>query len=131
MTDIGAIAETGSLLGTGSEFEGKLAFLGTVRVEGRFRGEIRSDDTLVVADGGDVSGKLDVGSLIVAGGVVRAEVVARRVVELHPGGRLVGTVTTPSFQIVKGAVFEGTCRMPDDPNEEPPEPPADDPPPAG
>jgi len=119
MIDDGTTAETGSLLGAGSEFEGKLAFLGTVRVEGRFQGEIRSDDTLVVAHGGDVSGKLDVGTLIVAGGVVRAEVLARRVVELHPGGRLIGTVTTPSFQIEKGAVFEGTCRMPDDPPGEP------------
>jgi cytoskeletal protein CcmA (bactofilin family) len=114
MTDDGTAAETGSLLGAGSEFEGKLAFLGTVRVEGRFQGEIRSDDTLVVAAGGDVRGKLDVGTLIVAGGVVRAEVLARRVVELHPGGRLVGTVTTPSFQIEKGGVFEGACRMPDE-----------------
>jgi cytoskeletal protein CcmA (bactofilin family) len=119
MTETAKGTETGSLLGAGSEFEGKLSFLGTVRVEGRFQGEVRSDGTLVVAAGGDVSGRLDVDTLIIAGGVVRAEVLARRMAEIHPGGRLVGTVTTPSFQIEKGAIFEGTCLMPDEPQGEP------------
>jgi len=115
MTDRDMAEDGGSLLGPDSEFEGKLAFLGTVRVEGRFQGEVRSDGTLVVAAGGDVRGEIDVGTLIVAGGAVRADVTARKVVELHPGGRLAGTVTTPELQIEKGAVFDGTCRMPDDP----------------
>ena len=102
---------TGSLLGTGSEFEGKLTFFGTVRIEGRFEGEIRSDETLVVADGGEVRGQIDVGVLIVTGGRVDAQVRAREGVELHPPGRLHGVVTTPSFLIDKGAIFEGECHM--------------------
>lgn len=118
MTEPDMAVNAGSLLGPDSEFEGKLAFLGTVRVEGRFSGEVRSEGTLVVAAGGDVGGEIDVGRLIVAGGVARAEVTAREFVEIHPGGRLIGTVTTPSLQIEKGAVFDGTCRMPDEPERE-------------
>jgi cytoskeletal protein CcmA (bactofilin family) len=106
--------DTGSLLGRGSEFRGKLTFLGTVRIEGRFDGEIRSDDTLVVAGEGEVRGKLDVGTLIVTGGLVEAEVTARTCVELHPPGRLTGEVRTPSFQIERGASFQGQCVMPED-----------------
>lgn len=106
--------EMGSLLGQGSEFEGKLTFFGIVRIEGTFTGEIRSADTLVVAAGGEVRGKIDVGSLIVTGGLVEAEVTAHQVVELHPAGRLVGEVRTPSFQIEKGAVFQGQSLMPED-----------------
>ena len=114
--------DTGSLLGQGSEFEGKLTFLGMVRIEGRFSGEIRSTDTLVVAAGGEVRGKLDVGTLIVTGGLVEAEVTAHQGVELHPAGRLIGEVRTPSFQIEKGAVFQGQSQMP----EEEPEPEVDE-----
>jgi len=106
--------DLGSLLGRGSEFSGKLSFLGTVRIEGKFEGEIRSDDTLVVAGGGEVRGKLDVGTLIVTGGLVEAEVNARDCVELHPPGRLTGQVNTPSFQIERGALFQGQCVMPED-----------------
>ena len=105
----------GSLLGQGSEFSGKLTFFGTVRVEGRMEGEIFSDDTLVVASGGEVSGTIDVGELIITGGVVRANVKAKKSVEIHPGGRLTGEVTAPVFQIERGAVFQGTSSMPDDP----------------
>lgn len=106
--------DTGSLLGRGSEFSGKLSFFGTVRIEGKFDGEILSDDTLVVASGGEVRGKLDVGTLIVTGGLVEAEVNARTCVELHPPGRLTGEVKTPSFQIERGALFQGQCAMPEE-----------------
>ena len=122
-------SDTGSLLGADSEFTGKLTFMGTVRIEGRFEGEILSDDTLVVAAGGEVHGKLDVGTLIVTGGLVEAEVTARRCVELHPPGRLTGEVRTPSFQIERGALFQGQCVMPEEElaagaeNDEPPPPP--------
>jgi cytoskeletal protein CcmA (bactofilin family) len=104
-------AETGSLLGRGSGFEGKLTFLGTVHIEGSFEGEISSEETLVVAAGGELRGKVEVGTLIVTGGLVEAEVVASRAVELHPPGELRGTVRTPSFEIEKGAVFAGNCEM--------------------
>ena len=43
---------TGSILGKGTDFKGKLTFFGTVRIEGRMEGEIQSEDTLVVAPGG-------------------------------------------------------------------------------
>lgn len=104
--------DTGSLLGKGSEFQGKLTFMGTVRIEGTFEGEVLSDDTLVVADGGVVRGKVDVDTLIITGGLVEAEVTARSTVELYPPGKLNGHVVTPSFQIEKGAVFLGQCVMP-------------------
>ena len=111
--------ESGSLLGDGSFFSGKLTFIGTVRIEGRIEGEILSDDTLVVADGGEVRGSVDVGTLIVTGGLVDATVNAKVAVEIHPGGTLHGEVTSPVFQIERGAIFRGQSRMPEElPNED-------------
>ncbi|MBN2716803.1 MAG: polymer-forming cytoskeletal protein [Deltaproteobacteria bacterium] len=103
--------EVGSLLGKGATFSGKLTFFGTVRIEGEFEGEVISDDTLVVAKGGRVRGMVNVGQLVVAGGVVEADVVARESVEILPEGKIVGEVTTPSFQIEKGGIFMGTSKM--------------------
>ena len=114
--------EIGTLIGSGCEFNGKLTFIGTVRVEGRFEGEIFSEDTLVVADGADVRGSLKVGTLIVTGGVVDASVEAARLVELHPPGCLKGEIRTPSFQIEKGAQFQGNCIMTEAPDSSPTEP---------
>lgn len=106
--------DTGSLLGQGSAFNGKLTFIGTVRIEGRMDGEILSDDTLVVADGGEVRGVVNVGTLVVTGGLVEADVFAKDAVEIHPGGRVIGEVTSPVFQIERGAFFQGQSRMPED-----------------
>ncbi len=111
---VGNKLDTGSLLGNGSAFNGKLTFLGTVRIEGKMEGEIYSDDTLVVADGGEVSGVIRVGTLIVTGGVVEATVIAKNAVEIHPGGRVIGEVTSPVFQIERGAFFQGRSHMPED-----------------
>src|SRR5262249_28670088 len=38
----------------GSEFEGKLTFKDTVRIDGSFRGEISSENTLVVGESGEI-----------------------------------------------------------------------------
>jgi cytoskeletal protein CcmA (bactofilin family) len=111
MTD--AHVETGSLLGKDSEFNGKLTFLGTVRIEGRFEGEVLAEGTLVVATGGCVRGRVEVGTLIVTGGLVEAHVVAHQAVELAPPGQLVGDVVTPAFHIERGAVFRGRSLMPE------------------
>ncbi len=106
--------DTSSLLGRGSDFKGKLTFFGTVRIEGRIDGEILSEDTLVVAPGGEVYGTVDVGTLIVTGGLVKANVRAKKAVEIHPNGQLIGEVETPVFQIERGAVFRGNSTMPED-----------------
>lgn len=105
--------DLGSLLGQGSEFTGKLTFLGTVRIEGKIEGEIYSDDTLVVADGGEVRGRINVGTLVVTGGLVEATINAAKAVEIHPGGHVRGEVIAPEFQIERGAVFQGTSAMPE------------------
>ena len=110
--------ESGSLLGDGSFFSGKLTFKGTVRIEGQIEGEILSDDTLVVADGGEVRGNINVGTLIVTGGLVDATVFAKDAVEIHPGGTLHGEVTAPVFQIERGAIFRGQSRMPEEMSDE-------------
>ncbi|MCP4600646.1 MAG: polymer-forming cytoskeletal protein [Proteobacteria bacterium] len=104
--------DTSSLLGRGSDFVGKLTFFGTVRIEGHIEGEILSDDTLVVAPGGEVRGTVNVGTLIVTGGLVEANITAKQAVEIHPDGRLIGEVTSPVFQIERGAIFQGNCSMP-------------------
>ncbi|HEU4536009.1 MAG TPA: polymer-forming cytoskeletal protein [Polyangiaceae bacterium] len=103
--------ELNALLGRGTRFEGKLHFEGRVRIDGIFRGEIRSDDTLVVGEGAEVEGEVDVATVIVKGGVMRANVRARRSIELHVPARVSGSLHAPEIMLGKGVQFEGSCRM--------------------
>ena len=99
-----------TLLGKGSEFDGKLTFEGTVRVDGKLSGEIFSEDVLVVGEGAQVSAEIDVGVIIVEGNVT-GNIKAKRAVELHAPARVRGNIETPSLYIDKGVMFEGSCKM--------------------
>jgi cytoskeletal protein CcmA (bactofilin family) len=104
------MGEITTLLGRGASFEGKLTFEGTVRIDGRFKGEVFSDDTLVIGEGAIVEAEIDIGEIIIQGTVV-GNIRAKRGVEIHAPGRVRGDITTPSLQIDKGVIFEGRAYM--------------------
>lgn len=105
-----ALGEITTLLGRGAAFEGKLTFEGTVRIDGRFRGEVFSDDTLVIGEGALVEAEIDIGDIIIQGTVV-GNIKAKRSIEIHAPGRVKGDIHTPSLQIDKGVIFEGRSFM--------------------
>jgi cytoskeletal protein CcmA (bactofilin family) len=104
-------SEITALLGRGTQFEGKLYFEGRVRIDGVFRGEILSDDTLVIGDGAEVHAEIDVATVIVRGGIVRGNIRAKTAIELHAPGKMVGNLQSPSLFIDRGVEFQGNCRM--------------------
>jgi cytoskeletal protein CcmA (bactofilin family) len=99
-----------TLLGRGSEFEGKLSFEGTVRVDGKLTGEIFTDDVLIIGEGAEVNAEINVGAIVVEG-TVHGNIHAKRSVEIRTPGRVRGNITTPSLFIEKGVIFDGTCQM--------------------
>ncbi len=99
-----------TLLGKGSEFEGKLSFEGQVRIDGRFSGQISTKDTLVVGEGARVNAEISAGHVIV-NGTVEGNIKATNMVELHPPARVKGSIEAPALSIDKGVIFEGTCKM--------------------
>jgi len=104
------MGEITTLLGRGATFEGKLTFDGTVRIDGRFKGEVFSDDTLVIGEGAVVEAEMEVGEVIIQGTVV-GNIKAARSIEIHAPGRVKGDLHTPILQIDKGVVFEGRSFM--------------------
>jgi cytoskeletal protein CcmA (bactofilin family) len=105
-----AASDVKAFLGKGSEFEGKLIFHDTVRIDGSFKGEIASKDTLIIGDGAVVKAEIEVGRAIVSGNV-EGSIMARERLEIHPPARVSGSIKTPKLIVVEGAIFEGNCRM--------------------
>lgn len=103
--------EITALLGRGTRFEGKLHFEGRVRVDGCFKGEIKSDDTLVIGDGAEVNAEIECATVIVRGGVVNGNIRAKTALEIHAPGKVVGNIHSPSIFIDRGVEFQGSCRM--------------------
>jgi cytoskeletal protein CcmA (bactofilin family) len=105
----------------GSEIEGTYTFRGTVMLNGKFKGEIQSSDTLIVGDKGVVDATIHAGTVVVSGEVV-GTVTATARLEIKRGGRLLGDVDAPVIVIEEGAVLEGHCRMTRSPSAESPAP---------
>ena len=70
-----------TLLGKGSEFEGKLTFEGQVRIDGKFTGQIFTKDTLVIGDGARVNAEINAGTVII-NGTVEGNITATQLIEL-------------------------------------------------
>jgi cytoskeletal protein CcmA (bactofilin family) len=103
-------SEVTTLLGRGSEFEGKLSFEGTVRIDGKLSGEIFTDDVLIIGEGAEVSAEINVGAVVIQGTVL-GNIQAKRSVEIRTPGRVRGNISTPSLFIEKGVIFDGNCQM--------------------
>lgn len=99
-----------ALLGRGSEFDGKLSFEGTVRIDGTFSGEITTSDTLLIGESAKVTAEIKCGSVVISGEVT-GNIHATQGVEMHRPARVNGDVTSPSLMIEKGVAFEGHSRM--------------------
>ncbi len=98
------------LLGEGAEFEGKLTFQGTVRIDAKFKGSIFTNDVLVVGEHAKIDADITCGTVIVYG-EVNGNIKAKTAVELHHPAKLRGNVESPSLAIDKGVVFQGESKM--------------------
>ena len=94
----------------GSQIEGTCTFSGTVMLNGAFKGEIASDDTLIIGDKGVINGSLRASSVLISGEVV-GNVIASRRVDLRGKARVCGDIEAPILVIEEGVLFEGQSRM--------------------
>jgi cytoskeletal protein CcmA (bactofilin family) len=106
------------LLGHGAEFEGKLTFAGTVRIDAKFKGSIMTNDVLVVGEHARIDADITCGTVIVHG-EVNGNIKAKSGVELRHPGKLRGNVESPSLVVEKGVVFHGESRQPGQEKEKP------------
>ena len=102
--------EINAFLGRDTEFEGKLAFTGAVRIDGRFQGEILTEGTLIVGESASIESDIHASHIIVSG-EIRGNIVADDRIEIHAPGKVYGNIHAPTVVIDEGVVFEGHCRM--------------------
>ena len=106
------LGEVNGFLGAGSRFQGDLTFRGAFRVDGDVEGATLRGEVLIVGEQGRVDSAISV-DILHAGGKVRGDITANRWAELLDSSRVTGTIRTPRLTIWRGAVFNGTCEMPD------------------
>lgn len=99
-----------AFLGPGSQFEGRMVFNEIVRLDGAFRGEIASNDTLIVGDTAEIQAEVTVGTLILSGRF-KGNIKAVTRVELRAPAQVEGTIETPALSVEDGVAFNGSVTM--------------------
>jgi len=99
-----------TFLGKDAEFEGKLKFYGTIRIDGHFKGEILGDGNLIIGEGAIIESDIQV-STVLNSGVIQGSVTADKKIEICAPGKVLGNIQAPSIIIGEGAIIEGNFRM--------------------
>ena len=97
-------------MGKDAIFNGSLTFEGTVRIDGRFEGQVVTEDTLIVGEAGRLIADINAGT-VVCKGRIEGNIIATQKVELHSTGQVVGAVKTPSLYVEVGGILDGQCDM--------------------
>lgn len=94
------------VIGEGSIFDGRFSVNGSILIEGKFTGDIRTDDHLIVGPSGKVRTDIVARRVTVAGTLI-GNIAASEEVTLLRTGKVLGNVTTPRLTVEPGVVAEG------------------------
>ena len=103
-------AEIKAYMGEDTIFNGLLNFTGTVRIDGKFEGQVITEDTLIIGETGHLTAEISAGTVICMG-YVEGTVMASQKIEIHSTSKVVGNIKSPALHIELGGVFDGTCDM--------------------
>jgi cytoskeletal protein CcmA (bactofilin family) len=94
----------------GVTMEGTLQVTGTFRVDGNVKGNIISEQTLILGENAKVEGQIE-GNRVVIAGRYDGVIFAKGRVEIQAKGVVTGEVHSPCLVIDPGGIFDGRCHM--------------------
>jgi cytoskeletal protein CcmA (bactofilin family) len=97
---------TNCIIGEGSIFDGRFYVNGSITIEGKFQGDIRTDDQLIVGPSGKVKTDIQARKVTVAGTLIGNILASEEVTLLHTG-KVLGNITTPKLSVEPGVITEG------------------------
>src|SRR5262245_11986891 len=98
-----------SVIDHGCIAQGRLSFVGTVAMNGKFHGELFSADTLFLGSEAEVEAEVQVNVGVIAG-QIRGNITGRERIEVGRTARIFGNIVTPILVLEEGAVFDGLCK---------------------
>ena len=102
------------------KFTGEVTFRSTLRIDGNFCGQVKSQGgTLIVSTGAQITqATIDVGVARI-NGTVEGDINASDEVTLGNTSNVTGNISTRALIVEKGALFNGSCHLNQDQDQEP------------
>jgi cytoskeletal protein CcmA (bactofilin family) len=106
----GSSEEWTGFIDQGVTLEGTLQVTGTFRIDGKVKGNIISEQTIILGDAAKVEGQIE-GNRVVISGRFDGVIFAKGRVEIQAKGVVTGEVHSPCMVIDPGGIFDGRCHM--------------------
>ena len=110
MSNIHRVEETNSAIGQNSKFEGKFAIKGSIRIDGKFEGDVLIVDKIIIGPKGKVRTNIRASSVVIEG-ILIGNIEAKNRVLLLPSSKILGDIKTPELIIQNGTILEGRCTI--------------------
>lgn len=94
------------VIGEGSIFDGRFYVNGSILIEGKFQGDIKTDDQLTVGPTGKVKTDIQARRVTIAGTLI-GNISATEEVNLLHTGKVLGNIITPKLIVEPGVITEG------------------------
>lgn len=99
-----------NFIGAGTYLEGNIETKGSLRIDGKVKGTVKSGDTLTVGSSGEIVGEVYVKNAVV-GGRIEGNVNIEQKLVLESTSSLSGNLRTSKLIIDEGAFFSGKSQM--------------------
>ncbi|HCS72645.1 MAG TPA: cell shape determination protein CcmA [Clostridiales bacterium] len=99
-----------TILGENFHIEGIVKASGSVRIQGRLKGEIEVDGNLVISESAVIEGSVRASNVHMSGKVI-GDLYADGQLKLTSSAKMLGDIKVDRFITDEGACFEGNCTM--------------------
>ncbi len=89
--------------------KGEIDTKGTLRIDGRFEGDVRAD-RVILGEKGAFEGNIHAQSVLI-GGTVKGMINASDSIEINTKGRVFGSISALKLIVLEGGILEGTAIM--------------------
>ena len=100
----------GTVVGANVKLQGTLRDTQDIIIYGQVEGEVISDETVTVEENASIKGPVNA-QVVLLSGTIKGALDAKEKLEIHPTGRLSGSVNTANLIIHSGAIFNGKSVM--------------------
>ena len=99
-----------TIVGQGASLEGNIVSAGSLRIDGKVKGQVTADGDVVVSPQSQVEADIKAENVSVAG-KFKGNIAVSGKVELARGGRVDGNITSKVLVVQEGGVFQGQSIM--------------------
>jgi cytoskeletal protein CcmA (bactofilin family) len=99
-----------TIVGQGATLEGNIVSAGSLRIDGKVKGQVTADGDVIVSPQSQVEADIKAENVSVAG-KFRGNITVSGKVELARGGRVDGNITSKVLVVQEGGIFQGQSIM--------------------